>query len=188
MKTIFSFLIICALAGVQLNGQTSGSVVTDAILSGYSAKTYTTVPVTDQQLDIILKCGIRAPSSNNRQPWKFTVIKDEPTVKEIVTDAVAGNVLIVISGLVAEKDGSVNLFDCGLTTESMFMAALGLGLGSRIYGSPVSRVTANRDVYEIPAGYKPVMVLRVGNIDKGVDAVSGASPRKTQEEVVNFKK
>ncbi len=188
MKAIFSFLIICALAGVQLNGQTSGNVITDAILLGYSAKKYTTVPVTDQQLDIILKCGIRAPSANNKQPWKFTVIRDESTITEIINDAVRGNVLIVVSGLVSVKDGSTPLFDCGLATESMFVAAGGLGLGARIYGSPVAKVTTNRDAYEIPAGYKPVMVLRLGNIDKGVDAVSGASPRKAQAEVVNFKK
>jgi hypothetical protein len=32
------------------------------------------------------------------------------------------------------------------------------------------------------------MLLRVGNVDKGVDAVSGASARKAQEEVVNYVK
>jgi hypothetical protein len=32
------------------------------------------------------------------------------------------------------------------------------------------------------------MVLRIGNINKSVDAVSAASDRKVPEEVVNFKK
>jgi len=31
-----------------------------------------------------------------------------------------------------------------------------------------------------------VMILRVGNIDRSVDAVSGATPRKTTEEIVNY--
>ena len=188
MKTILSFLMFCALAMAQLNGQTSGNSVTDAILSGYSARKYTSVPVTDQQLDIILKCGIKAPSALNRQPWKFTVIRDERTMTAIISDAVQGNVLIVISSLDPKQYGSIPLFDCGLATQSMFVAAGGLGLGARIYESPVSRVTSNKDAYEIPAGYKPVMVLRVGNIEKAVDGVSGASPRKAQTEVVNFKK
>ena len=188
MKTIFSFVLICILAMAQVNGQSSGNCVTDAILSGYSVQKYSTVPVSDKQLDIILKCGIKAPSAMNAQPWKFTVIKDEPTMKEIIPAVVSGNVLIVISGLVAEKDGSTPAFDCGLATHSMFVAAEGLGLGARIYGSPVGKVTTNRKAYEIPDGYKPVMVLRIGNVDKSVDAVSGASARKTSEEIVNFKK
>jgi hypothetical protein len=32
------------------------------------------------------------------------------------------------------------------------------------------------------------MVLRIGNIEKSVDAVSAASPRKMPEEVINYKK
>lgn len=188
MKTTLSFLLIAFLAGIQLKGQVSGNSVIDAILSGYSVRNYTSDPVTDQQLDLILKCGIKAPSAQNRQPWKFTVIRDESTMKEIINNVVPGNVLIVVSGVESQQGGSTPDFDCGLATHSMFVAAEGLGLGARIYGSPVGTVNKNREVYQIPAGYKAVMVLRIGNIDKSVDAVSAASPRKTPEEVVNYKK
>ncbi len=187
MKTLISFLVILFLAIGQSTGQVSGNNVTDAILSGYSVRTYTSVPVTDQQLDIILKCGIKAPSANNRQPWKFTVIRDEPTMQEIIDNVVPGNVLIVISGVVSQQ-GSTPDFDCGLATHSMFVAAEGLGLGARIYGSPVSKIISNREAYQIPSGYKPVMVLRIGNIDRSVDAVSAASTRKMPDEVINYKK
>lgn len=187
MKTLISFFVIFFLAVGQSTGQVSGNNVTDVILSGYSVRAYTSVPVTDQQLDIILKCGIRAPSANNRQPWKFTVIRDEPSMQEIIDNAVAGNVLIVISGVVSQQ-GSTPDFDCGLATHSMFVAAEGLGLGARIYGSPVSRINSNREVYQIPSGYKPVVVLRIGNIDRSVDAVSAASTRKMSDEVINYKK
>ena len=188
MKTILGLLAFALLTAGQLNGQASGNAVIDAIMSGYSVRNYTTQPVTDKQLDLILKCGIKAPSANNRQPWKFTVIRDDSTMKGIIKDVVPGNVLIVISGVETQPSGRTPDFDCGLATHSMFVAAEGLGLGARIYGSPVGKVTTNRKAYEIPEGYKPVMVLRIGNVDKSVDAVSGASPRKTSEEIVNFKK
>lgn len=168
-------------------GQGAGSAVTDLLLSTYSERAYTNVPVSDQQLDIILKCGIKSPSSRNMQPWKFTVIRDEASVKEIIKEALPGNVLIVISGLESQT-GTTPDFDCGLTTQNMFVAAHGLGLGARIYGSPVATVIKNREAYQVPAGFKPVIVLRVGNIDKSVDAVSAASPRKAAEEVVNYKR
>jgi nitroreductase len=188
MKTMLSLLLVVILASGQLKGQVSGNSVIDAILSGYSVKTFTAEPVTDQQLDLILKCGIKAQSSQNHQPWKFTVINDEPSMKEIVKDVVQGNVLIVISGAEPQPGGSTPDFDCGLAAQSMFIASEGLGLGAHLYGSPVRIINLSREVYQIPAGYKAVVVLRVGNIDKNVDAISGASARKTTEEVVNYKK
>lgn len=179
-------IVVALMLSFRLFAQTSSNSVNEVILSGISERSYTTVPVTDQQLDIVLRCGIKAPSGMNAQPWKFTVVKDEATMKKIIPDVVAGNVLIIISG--AESQNGLPAFDCGLATENMFIAAHGLGLGARIYGSPVKSVTTNRDAYQIPSGFAPVMVLRIGNVQKNVDAVSSASPRKAFEEVVNFLK
>lgn len=188
MKTLLSILFIALMAMGQLKGQVTGNTVVDAILTGYSVRNYSSVPVTDQQLDLILKCGIKSPSASNRQPWKFTVIRDDSTMKEIIENVVPGNVLIIVSGVESEQGGRTPDFDCGLATHSMFLAAGGLGLGARIYGRPINNINLKREHYQIPSGYKAVMVLRIGNIEKGVDAVSSASPRKTAEEVINYKK
>ncbi len=178
-----AFLLLAA-AG---SGQEPGNALTGVILSGYSERSYTTEPVSGEQLDLILQCGIRAPSSRNQQPWRFTVIDDEATMKEIVSQAVAGNVLIIVSGAESATGGTPD-FDCGLATESMFLAAHSLGLGARIYGSPVGGINDRREHFRIPAGYKAVMILRIGKADKSVDAVTAATPRKSFEEVVNFRK
>ncbi|HNY14250.1 MAG TPA: nitroreductase family protein [Bacteroidales bacterium] len=167
------------------SGQSTGNPLTDMILSAYSPRNYTTEAVTDQQVDIILKCGIKAPSARNNQPWHFTVVKNEALVKEIIPAAVAGNVLFVISGKESET-GTTPDFDCGLTTENMFLGATALGLGARIYGSPVATAIKLREKLQIPAGFKPVIILRTGNIEKTTDASSGATPRKSSEEMVNI--
>ncbi len=182
------FLFAIALFSVtKIYAQTTDTCCcSDVLLTSYSEKLYTPEPVTDQQLEFILNCGIKSPSARNMQPWKFTVIKDEPTMKEIVTDIVPGNVLIVVSGIERE-DGTTPDFDCGLATQSMFVAAHCLGLGARIYGGPVESINSNKELFQIPSGYKAVVALRIGNIDKNVDAVSAASPRKTLEEVINYK-
>ena len=187
IKIKLSLLVIALFAVSKLFGQATDKCVTSVIISGYSEKEYTSEPVTDQQLDLILKCGIKAPSAKNIQPWKFTVIKDEATVKEIVNDVVPGNVLVIISGIESEN-GTTPDFDCGLATESMFVAAHSLGLGARIYGSPTVNINSNKELFQIPQGYKAVIVLRIGNTDKTVDAVSAATPRKKFEEVANYKK
>ena len=187
MKITLSSLVIILFAASTLNAQTADNCVAQVILTGYSEKAYSSEPVTDQQLDLILKCGIKAPSARNKQPWKFTVIKDEATMKEAISNVVPGNVLIIVSGI-ESQDGTTPDFDCGLATESMFVAAHGLGLGARIYGSPVGNINSKKEFFQIPSGYKAVIVLRIGNVDKSVDAVSGATPRNTPEEIINYKK
>ncbi len=187
MKIKISVLVISLFVVSKLYGQISDNCVTNVILSAYSEKAYTSQPVTDQQLDLILKCGIKAPSGMNKQPWKFTVIKDDSTMKKIINDVVPGNALVIISGI-ESQDGATPDLACGLATESMFVAAHGLGLGARIYGSPVANINSKKELFQIPSGYKAVVVLRIGNIDKSVDAVSAATPRMKFEEVVNYKK
>jgi nitroreductase len=186
MKIKLSLLVFAFFTVAELHGQISDNCVADVILTGYSERAYTSEPVTDQQLDLILKCGIKAPSARNIQPWKFTVIKDEATMKEIVNNVVPGNVLVIVSGIESEG-GDTPDFDCGLATESMFVAAHGLGLGARIYGSPAGNINSNRELFQIPPGYRAVVVLRIGNIDKNVDAVSAATSRNVPEEVINYK-
>ena len=107
-------------------------------------------------------------------------------MREIINDVVPGNVLVVVSGIVSEEGGTPD-FDCGLAAESMFLAAHGLGLGARIYGSPAGNINSKQDQFQIPSGCKAVVVLRIGNIDESVDAVSAATQRKSLQEVINYK-
>jgi nitroreductase len=178
---IFGLLI---LAGGNAMAQTSGNPVTDLLLSAWSPRNYTGVPVTDQQIDMILQCGIKAPSSRNGQPWHFTVLQNETIMKEIIPSITPGNAIIIVSGKVSQN-GTTPDFDCGLTTQNMFVAATSMGLGARIYGGPIAAAREKRESLQIPEGFTPVIILRVGNIEKSTDAVSGASPRKSIEEVVN---
>ena len=189
MKTRSASLILVIIVmtcGTALS-QPAGNPVTDLLLSAWSPRNYTTVPVTDQQIDMILQCGIKAPSSRNGQPWHFTVVRNESLMKEIISNIVPGNVIIIVSGK-ESSSGATPDFDCGLTTQNMFIAATSMGLGGRIYGGPIAAARGKREELQIPAGYTPVIMLRVGNIDKSPDAVSGASSRKAKEELVNYVK
>ena len=182
-RFIAMFLITC-LTGFAAIGQTTNSI-TDLILNSYGARNYTTVPVSDSDLELILKCGIKAPSARNLQPWKFIAVKNTDMMKQMMPDVTPGNVLIVICGVAEGQD----FFDCGLATENMTIAAQSLGLGARIYGGPVGTINSSmKQTLNIPDGYKAVMVLRVGHIEKGIDAVSSASPRNNYNDVVTILK
>jgi nitroreductase len=186
-KTVISVLLVLFSGFVILRAQPSGNNVIDAILKSYSAKMFTTIPVSDSDIDLIVKCGMKAPSGRNLQLWKFIVIKDQTMTAEILKDITAGNILIIISGQ-QKQDGTIDPFDCALATENMYIAAQSLGLGAHIYAGPVAEInTSLKEKLGIPADYKAVTVLRIGNIDKSVDAVSAASTRKKPEEVVIYK-
>jgi nitroreductase len=191
MKTkTFSVLFIALLvSSVILKGQNAANSVTDVILNGYSARIFTAEQVSDQDINLILKCGIKAPSSRNGQPWKFTVVKDTALTRKAIGNISPGNILILVSGPESSEGGTIVDFDCALATENMNIAAQSLGLGARIYGGPVRNVNSTmKQSLEIPEGYRVVTILRVGHIEKSVDAVSAASARKSFEEIVNFKK
>jgi nitroreductase len=187
-KVLMSLFLVLFLGTALLKGQSSGNCVTDAILSAYSVKMFTTEPVKDSDLHLILKCGIKAPSARNSQLWKFTVVKDISLVADVIRNLTAGNVIIIVSGVETQQQGINIDFDCALATENMYLAAQSLGLGSHIYMGPMNTInTTMRETLGIPEGYKAVTILRIGNIDKSVDATSSASTRKTMEEIVNYK-
>ncbi len=187
-KTLLSAVLVLLLGTGLIQGQTNGNSVTDAILSSYSAKMFTTEPVSEGEIDLVLKCGIKAPSARNSQLWKFTVVKDNSIIESLIPNITAGNILIVISGRESDQPGINIDFDCALATAYMYMAAQGLGLGAHIYAGPVDQINSTKkQVLEIPEDYRVVSVLRIGNIDKNIDAVSSASTRKSLEEVVNYK-
>jgi nitroreductase len=144
--------------------------------------------VSDHETDLIIKSGLKAPSASNRQPWFFTVVKNDSLIQDMIPKITSGNILIVISGPVTDQNAASVNFDCGLATENMYLAALSLGLGARIYGSPVKSINSRlKQTLGIPDGYQAIMVLRVGNVDGAVDVASSASTRKPPEELVTYR-
>ncbi len=187
-KAVLSLFLVLFSGMAILKAQATGNNLIDVIMKGYSAKVFTSIPVTESETDLIVKSGLKAPSGRNSQSWKFTVVKDGAVNKEIMPDITPGNILIVVSGLDPEQGGKNSDFDCALATENMYIAAQSLGLGAHIYMSPVNNINSTmKQALGIPEGYRAVVILRIGNVDKNIDAVSSASSRKKQEEVVIYK-
>ncbi|MDR1948902.1 MAG: nitroreductase family protein [Spirochaetaceae bacterium] len=157
------------------------------MLNHYAARNFIAGPVSQGDLETILRAGVRAPSANNRQPWHFTVVRDQDLAKQIVSNIVDGNVLIVISGPDGQTSGRV-ILDCALATQSIYLAAQALGYGSRIYTGPMdtvnNRLKANLG---LPRDHGAVALVRVGRVQGGADAVSAASARKAQDSLVTYK-
>jgi nitroreductase len=180
------FLLL--LAPVFLAAQDASSPGLNPIINHFAARNFAPGAVTRAELDLIIQAAIRAPSAANRQPWHFTVVRNPDLAKQIVPQVVDGNVLIVIS---AQGDGKTNggqILDCALAAQSVYLAAQALGLGSRIYTGPIDALNRNlKDKLDIPANQNAVVLVRVGRLAAGIDAVSAASARNPAERLVTYK-
>lgn len=111
--------------------------VLEAIMTRRSIRSYTGEPVSDQDLETILKAGSQAPSAMNHQPWHFVVVKDKEHIASIAQAhryakmlPQAGCAVIVCGD--KERQGIIGFLieDCSAAIQNMLLAAHGLGLGA----------------------------------------------------------
>ena len=158
------------------------------ILTNYATPpgSFTTGAIPKADLDTVIQAGVRAPSARNQQPWHFTVVQNLDLAKKMVPDTVQGNVLIVVSSAGDGKTNGVQILDCALAVQSIYLAAQSLGYGSRIYTGPMDSLnrTLKGDL-SLPSGHNAIALVRIGKV--AADAVSRASPRKAADAVVTYK-
>jgi len=192
MKKIFFFAIVLSFLMIpvfsQQNSAATGGAASNLILNHYAARNFAEGTIPSSDLDTIIRAGIRAPSAGNRQPWYFTVVQNLDLQKQIVPASVSGNVLIVVSAQGDGKTNGVQILDCALAVQSIYLAAQALGYGSRIYTGPMDTVNSRfKSQLGLPSGYSAVALVRVGRLQGQVDAVTAASSRKSAQDVVTYK-
>jgi nitroreductase len=186
---VFAILMLPGLLWVMPVTAQQDTGAAGAIINHYAANSqFIAGAIPKADLDRIVQAGIRSPSAANRQPWLLTVAQNPVLAKRLVAQALDGNVIIVIS---AEGDGKTNtreIIDCALAAENIYLAAQALGYGSRIYTGPVDGVNQTlKSALDLPAGHSAVILVRVGKVIPGTDAVSAASSRKAADAVTVYK-
>jgi nitroreductase len=180
-------LLLTIICG-SLTAQETANPAIKTIVDNFAAQNFAAGAVSKAELDTIIQAAVRAPSAGNRQPWHFTVVQNLNLVKQIVPQAVDGNVIIIIS---AQGDGKTNggqILDCALAAENIYLAAQALGLGSRIYTGPIDAINKNlKKQLDIPANQNAVVLIRIGKLPAGTDAVSSASTRNPADRQVTYK-
>lgn len=153
-----------------------------------SHRAYETTPITEEQLNAILKAAVESPSAVNRQPWHFTVVRNQALLDEMneeVWDQVMKRdpqkrsprfadrsfhvfyhapTVIVISGM---PDNPYTPIDGGIAVENIALAAESLGLGSVILGMPRDafagdKADAFRQALHFPEGWDFVIAIAIG--------------------------
>jgi len=154
--------------------------IINAIMTRRSVRNFTPEPVSDKDLETLLRAGMQAPSGGNEQPWHFIVI-DDPDILHAIPEfhrhakmlLEAPLAILVCSERKLEKLRALWLQDCSAATENILLAAHGLGLGAVWLGIfPVAeRVSGIKALLKMPDDIRPVSLIAVGHPASQPDAV-----------------
>ncbi len=100
-----------------------------------SIRQFTEKPVSQEDLDTILECVLRAPSSRGLNPWDFVVIDNKELLAEIAACKPHGAAFVKSAPLAVVVCGDpercdVWIEDCSIAALLLHLAATDLGLGS----------------------------------------------------------
>ena len=164
--------------------------VLSSIMARRSIRKYLDKPVEHEKLEVIVKCGINAPSGVNRQPWVVRVVEDpkliadvtevykQENAEQVKRDKDFKNMFRNAPNLICvftPANGGGEL-DAGLLGENIMLAAQSMGLGTCCLGGPVRFLLSNEkckfflDRLDIPADYKLNYIIAIGYPDEQPDA------------------
>ncbi len=176
---VLSVTLLLVVIKLVINKKTfwasnDANVAINNIMTRTSIRSYTDEPVTDAQIETLLRAGMAAPSAVNKQPWKFVVVKNRAKLKEIADSigpsraaAGAACVIAVCGDMTKTLDGVGRDFwihDCSAATENILLAAHALGLGAVWMGiSPDKvRVQTARTLLDIPENQEVLCFIAIG--------------------------
>ena len=178
------------VAAIEADMQMEINPVLSNIMARRSIRKYLEKPVEHEKLEVIVKCGINAPSGMNRQPWIVRVVEDQKLIadvtevfkqenpEQVARDKDFKNMFRNAPNLICvctPANGGGEL-DAGLLGENMMLAAQSMGLGTCCLGGPVRFLLSNEkckfflDRLDIPADYKLNYILAIGYPDEQPDA------------------
>lgn len=139
-----------------------------------SVRHFTDQPVSKDQVEVLLRAGMAAPTAVNRQPWAFYVVTQRETLDLLAEQLPYAKMLsqaqaaIVVCGDM-EKAGRLKeegywVQDCSAATENILLAAESMGLGAVWTASyPYNdRMEVVKNALNLPEKDVPLNVIPIG--------------------------
>jgi nitroreductase len=136
----------------------------------YSVRAYQPTPVEDNVVQQVLSAARLAPSANNRQPYRFIVIKtagSEEALRRVYHRQWFTQAPLVICACAVmdeawtRRDGANYAYvDTTIAMDHLILAATGLGLGTCWVAA--FDVNAARELLGLPANVEPVAFTPLG--------------------------
>ena len=163
----------------------------DLVKTRRSVRTYLEKPVPEDVLLRILESARLAPSANNRQPWRFVVVKD-PELRNALGIAAnnqrfVGQAPVIIAAIALMPEGLMSCgvpryaVDLSIAVTHMTLAAADEGLGTCWIGAFSQEKV--KELLQVPHEYKIVALLPLGY---PADNRVGEKYRKPLDEIISY--
>lgn len=139
-----------------------------------SIRVYAPGEVTDEMIQAILEGAMSAPSAVAKDPWRFVVIRNRETLKQLAAKLPNGQMLvtaevgIVVCGDITaahDRQLSYMLQDCAACVQNLLLAVHALDLGACWLGvhPREDRVAHIKQALGLPQSVIPVCAVAVGH-------------------------
>lgn len=144
--------------------------VLDAIYHRRSIREFTDQPVTDAEIQEIIKAGIWAPSGLNNQPWRFFIIQDNSTKQQIAEQTKYRPMVLAAPVLIAVYLDREVIYDeikdhqaAGACIQNMLLAAEALELGAVWLGQILANKSTVNQILGLSEQFDLMAVLLIGH-------------------------
>lgn len=162
------FFITLAIIASSIFIASAQNPTLETIFSRKSVRTYTDQPVSVDDLMLLVKAGMAAPTGMNRQPWEFFIIQDKELMASLADKIPYARMLkeaqaaIVVMG---NPEKSIYWYlDCSAAAQNILLAAESIGLGAVwTAGYPFEdRMETISKAIGIPKPFLPLCLIPIG--------------------------
>ena len=178
--------------------------VMKAIFERYSCRNFSPNPLDKEQVDMLVRAALAAPSAVNRQPWHIIAITNKALIEEMDSYILEGikrdnkdwyQRMVERGGkifydapcliVIARDSSDYAYLDAGIVSQNIALAAHSMGLGSVICGMARTAFAGEKgEAYKkrisIPGGYEFGMSVCVG------EALSSKEPHELDFDKVSY--
>lgn len=135
-----------------------------------SIRKYTPEALDDETIDLIIEMGTWAPSGLNNQPWRFVVVKDPETLRDLSQQTSYSHIIrnapaaiAVFLENAASYDRVKDLQAIGACLQNMLLAVHSLGLGAVWLGEILKNRTKVEALLGVPDTMELMAVICLGH-------------------------
>ena len=170
MLAIAGATLLTMVSCNNISESQKADIVLENIFARKSVRKFTSEPVSDKQVETLLKAAMAAPSAMNGQPWRFVVVNDKDKLASMAEQLpyarldTAPMAIVVCGDLSDYKKFWTD--DCSAATENLLLAAEAMGLGAVwTAASDEERSGIVREALGLPENIQPLCVVPVGHPD-----------------------
>ena len=147
----------------------------NSIFKRRSIRKFTEIPVTEEQIEQLLRAAMAAPSAHNKQPWEFVLTTKRETLDKIAESHPYAKMLeqaplciVVCANLSKQEEEGFYVQDCAAAIQNILIEAVEINLGTVWIGLHPHENLQNRvrEIFNIPSDIVPISMIAIGNPDE----------------------